>query len=84
MHRRGERYLRLKFGMPTFKGQSDAEHEAILEAMRNRDTEAAQTLVARHLLATGELVYRFLQDAQMQAQAVQPKKRRRASTSRSA
>ena len=80
MHRRGERYLRLKFGMPTFKGQSDAEHEAILDALHARDTEAAQTLVARHLLATGELVYRFLHDAQMQAQPAQPKKRRRSST----
>ncbi|SAL34817.1 FCD domain protein [Caballeronia sordidicola] len=80
MHRRGERYLRLKFGMPTFKGQSDAEHEAILQALHARDTEAAQTLVARHLLATGELVYRFLHDAQKQAHASQPKKRRRSST----
>ncbi len=84
MHRRGERYLRLKFGMPTFKGQSDAEHEAILDALHARDIEAAQTLVARHLLATGELVYRFLHDAQVQAQATQPKKRRRPSTARSA
>jgi DNA-binding GntR family transcriptional regulator len=79
MHRRGERYLRLKFGMPTFKGQSDAEHEAIFEALVARDTEAAQRLVARHLLATGDLVYRFLSDAQALAHPKPMKKRRRAS-----
>lgn len=77
MHRRGERYLRMKFGMPTFKGQSDAEHEGILAALRERKIEVAQTLVARHLLATGELVYRFLNEAQAQAKATQPKKRKR-------
>jgi DNA-binding GntR family transcriptional regulator len=79
MHRRGERYLRLKLDTPEFKGQSDAEHEAILEAVRARDTEAAQRLVARHLLATGELVYRFLSDAQTLPHAARPKKRRSAS-----
>jgi DNA-binding GntR family transcriptional regulator len=79
MHRRGERYLRLKFGMPTFKGQSDAEHEAIFEALVARDTEAAQRLVARHLLATGDLVYRFLSDAQALAHPEPTKKRRGAS-----
>jgi DNA-binding GntR family transcriptional regulator len=77
MHRRGERYLRLKFGMPSFKGQSDAEHEAILDAICARDIEAAQTLVARHLLATGELIYSFLSDAQTIAPSTQPQKRRR-------
>jgi DNA-binding GntR family transcriptional regulator len=77
MHRRGERYLRVKFGLPTFKGQSDAEHQAIYKALCARDTEAAQRLVARHLLATGELVYRFLNEAQAFAQSSYAKKRRR-------
>jgi DNA-binding GntR family transcriptional regulator len=83
MHRRGERYLRLKLGMPTVKGQSDAEHEAIFNALLARDIEAAQTLVARHLLATGELVYRFLRDEQAEAHPppVKPRKRRRAPSS---
>jgi DNA-binding GntR family transcriptional regulator len=60
LHRRGERYLRLKFGLPSFKGESDQEHLAILDAVRDRDIPSAQALLARHLLATGELVYRFL------------------------
>jgi DNA-binding GntR family transcriptional regulator len=64
VHRRGERYLRLKLGVPSFKGESDSEHAAILAALVARDIEAAQTLVARHLLATGELIYRFLTEAQ--------------------
>jgi len=77
MHRRGERYLRVKFGLPTFKGQSDAEHQAIYKALCARDTEAAQRLVARHLLATGELVYRFLTErAQAEAAAATPRRKR--------
>jgi DNA-binding GntR family transcriptional regulator len=64
VHRRGERYLRLKLVVPSFKGESDSEHAAILAALVARDIEAAQTLVARHLLATGELIYRFLTEAQ--------------------
>jgi DNA-binding GntR family transcriptional regulator len=78
MHRRGERYLKLKFGMPTFKGQSDHEHAAILDAVKARDTVAAQRLVAGHLLATGELVYRYLSDAQAAVQATAPRRRRSA------
>lgn len=60
LHRRGERYLRLKFGLPSFKGQSDAEHAALLDAVRARDVPLAQRLVTEHLLHTGELLYRFL------------------------
>lgn len=74
LHRRGERYLRLKLGVPSFKGESDSEHAAILDALASRDIEAAQTLVARHLLATGELIYRFITEAQV---LTQPKRARR-------
>lgn len=80
MHRRGERYLRLKLGAPIHKESSDAEHRAIFEALAARDIEQAQTLVARHLLATGDLIYRFLADAQALAQNTHTKKRRRASS----
>jgi DNA-binding GntR family transcriptional regulator len=62
LHRRGERYLRLKFGLPSFKGQSDSEHTALLDAVRARDVPLAQRLVSEHLLSTGELIYRFLTD----------------------
>jgi DNA-binding GntR family transcriptional regulator len=64
LHGRGERYLRLKFGLPSYKGESDREHAALLKAVRRRDVVAAQSLVTKHLLDTGELLYRFLcQDA---------------------
>jgi DNA-binding GntR family transcriptional regulator len=80
MHRRGERYLRLKLGLPIHKDASDAEHRAILAALAARDIEQAQTLVARHLLATGELIHRFLADAQALAHTTHVRKRRRASS----
>jgi DNA-binding GntR family transcriptional regulator len=80
MHRRGERYLRLKLGLPIHKDASDAEHRAIFEALAARDIERAQTLVARHLLATGELIHRFLADAQALSHAVHTKKKRRTSS----
>ncbi|TKC92534.1 GntR family transcriptional regulator [Trinickia terrae] len=60
LHRRGERYLRLKFGLPSYKGESDREHVALLKAVRQGDVVTAQTLVTQHLLDTGELLYRFL------------------------
>ncbi|MDR5854823.1 GntR family transcriptional regulator [Caballeronia sp. LZ062] len=84
MHRRGERYLRLKLGLPIHKDASDAEHRAIFDALAARDIEAAQRLVARHLLATGELIHRFLADAQALGQAHPLKKKRRTRSSASA
>jgi DNA-binding GntR family transcriptional regulator len=60
LHERGERYLRLKFGLPSYKGQSDREHAALLNAVRRRDIARAQSLVGKHLLDTGELLYRVL------------------------
>ncbi|SMG59640.1 GntR family transcriptional regulator [Paraburkholderia susongensis] len=60
LHRRGERYLRLKFGLPSYKGESDNEHAALLAAVERRDIAAAQSLVVAHLLGTGELLHRFL------------------------
>jgi DNA-binding GntR family transcriptional regulator len=80
MHRRGERYLRLKLGLPIHKDASDAEHRAIFDALAARDIERAQTLVARHLLATGELIHRFLADAQALAHHTHKKPKRRASS----
>jgi DNA-binding GntR family transcriptional regulator len=60
LHGRGERYLRLKFGLPSYKRSSDREHAALLKAVRRRDVTTAQSLVTQHLLDTGELLYRFL------------------------
>ncbi len=56
----GERYLRLKFGLPSYKGESDREHTALLKAVRQRDVARAQSLVTKHLLDTGELLHRVL------------------------
>jgi DNA-binding GntR family transcriptional regulator len=62
LHGRGERYLRLKFGLPSYKGESDREHAALFKAVRRRDTAAAQSLVTGHLLGTGELLHRLLRE----------------------
>ncbi|MFT4067155.1 GntR family transcriptional regulator [Paraburkholderia sp.] len=79
LHRRGERYLRLKFGLPSYKGESDNEHAALLAAVQRRDIPDAQSLVVAHLLGTGELLHRFLTErAQAEAAlANQPKPRGR-------
>ena len=60
LHGRGERYLRLKFGLPSYKAESDREHAALLDAVRRGDLAQAQSLVTQHLLGTGELLHRFL------------------------
>jgi DNA-binding GntR family transcriptional regulator len=80
LHRRGERYLRLKFGFPEYKGESDSEHADILAAVKRGDVPTAQRLVAEHLLGTGELIYRFLTERAALAAAAAPTKARAAST----
>ncbi|OBG19284.1 GntR family transcriptional regulator [Mycobacterium sp. 852002-51057_SCH5723018] len=65
LHERGERYLRLKLGLPSYKRESDREHMALLKAVRRGDVATAQALVTKHLLDTGDLIHRFLaEDAQ--------------------
>jgi DNA-binding GntR family transcriptional regulator len=70
LHRRGERYLRLKLGRPLYKSESDQEHAALLDAVRRGDETRARALVSSHLLGTGELLYRFLTE-HAQADAAQ-------------
>ncbi|SDH90955.1 GntR family transcriptional regulator [Paraburkholderia phenazinium] len=70
LHRRGERYLRLKFGLPLYKDESDHEHAALLDAVRRGDIPAARSLVTEHLLGTGDLLHRFLTE-RAQAEAAQ-------------
>jgi DNA-binding GntR family transcriptional regulator len=70
LHGRGERYLRLKFGLPSYKAESDREHAALLDSVRRGDVAQAQSLVTKHLLGTGGLLHRFLcQDAEAAAAA---------------
>lgn len=76
LHRRGERYLRLKLGQASQKAQSDQEHQALLAAVRKLDRQAAQALVTEHLLSTGHLLHHLL--SQKQAAETPARKKRRA------
>lgn len=62
LHRRGERYLRVKFGLPDRKTVSDREHTELMRAVRKRDIATAQRLLTEHLLDTGALLYRLLSE----------------------
>lgn len=62
LHRRGERYLRVKFGLPEHKRVSDQEHGQLMRIVRRKDVAAAQKLIADHLLGTGELLHRLLSE----------------------
>jgi len=75
LHRRGERYLRLKLGRPSHKAQSDQEHVALLAAVRRCDRPTAQALVTEHLLNTGHLLHDLL-SAKLAADSPKPKRRR--------
>lgn len=66
LHERGERYLRLKFGLPSYKRESDREHAALLKAVRRGDIERAQSLVTNHLLGTGKLLHRVLGESPLE------------------
>jgi DNA-binding GntR family transcriptional regulator len=81
LHRRGERYLRLKLDFPQHKHESDAEHAEILAAVKRGDIGAAQSLVSAHLLGTGELICRFLTTNTSTDDAAMPRTRRRAPSS---
>lgn len=62
LHAQGERYLRLKLDIPTYKRQSDDEHEQILRALQREDIDAAMSLLRAHLLHTGNMVAGYLND----------------------
>jgi DNA-binding GntR family transcriptional regulator len=56
LHNQGERYLRLKLGMPSHKQQSDDEHQQMFEAVSRGDIDQAVHILQPHLLQTGELL----------------------------
>ena len=60
LHSQGERYLRLKLGMPQYKRQSDDEHQQMLEALQRGAVEEAVEILVPHLLQTGEMVATYL------------------------
>ncbi len=74
LHRRSERYLRLKYLHPGLKLESDKEHQELLEACTQRNVRQATSIMSRHLLGTGELLARYLDElrhAQIQSKSVE-------------
>lgn len=82
LHRRGERYLRVKFGLPNHKTVSDREHAALMRAVRKSDILTAQKLLTEHLLGTGELLYRLLTENGSATETGMEAKRKRANAPR--
>lgn len=62
LHQRGERYLRLKLGVPQHKKQSDEEHRQLLQLVCARNAVGAEALLSRHLLRTGDLLDALVRD----------------------
>lgn len=60
LHSQGERYLRLKLGMPAHKRQSDDEHEQIFNALHSGKIEKAVRILEAHLLQSGSLLANYL------------------------
>jgi DNA-binding GntR family transcriptional regulator len=56
LHSQGERYLRLKLGMPSHKQQSDEDHQQIFDAVSSGAIDRAVQILQPHLLQTGELL----------------------------
>ena len=61
LHKRGERYLRLKLALPFHKQKSDDEHEQIYAACRRGDLDRALRILTAHLLDTGVMLADYLQ-----------------------
>jgi len=85
LHRRGERYLRLKLGFPEHKVVSDRDHAALMLLVCQGDVANAQKLITEHLLGTGELLHKFLSESSGIAAAgvQQPHKKRAAAKPKS-
>jgi DNA-binding GntR family transcriptional regulator len=77
LHSQGERYLRLKLGMPAHKQQSDDEHEQLFNALRAGNLESAVQILEAHLLQTGNLLAGYLTQ-RLAKPSVDSVKRRRA------
>jgi DNA-binding GntR family transcriptional regulator len=61
LHKRGERYLRLKLEIPFHKHKSDEEHEQMYVACRAGDLRRATEVLTAHLLSTGTMLANHLQ-----------------------
>lgn len=61
LYQQSERYRQLSAPLSIEKRDVRAEHQALVDAVLNRDIQAAQTLIAEHLQMTGRLLLAALQ-----------------------
>ena len=61
LHKRGERYLRLKLEMPFHKRKSDDDHLQIYKACRQGELDRAIQILTAHLLDTGAMLADYCQ-----------------------
>ncbi len=76
LHRRSERYLRLKYLQPNLKHESDREHLALLEACEKRNVRSATSIMSKHLVGTGELLAQHLDELRAARAPAKPKRKR--------
>jgi DNA-binding GntR family transcriptional regulator len=75
LHSQGERYLRLKLGMPAHKKQSDDEHEQMFAALRAGNIDGAVAILEAHLLQTGNLLAGYVTKRLLKSAAGSVKRR---------
>ena len=80
LHRRSERYLRLKYLQPKLKHESDREHLALLDACEKRDVRGAVKIMSHHLLGTGALLGQHLDELRNAKLPARPSTRKRLSS----
>ena len=77
LHRRSERYLRLKYLQPNLKHESDREHLALLAACEKRDVRAATSIMSKHLVGTGVLLAQHLDELRAARAPLKPTRKPR-------
>ena len=61
LHQQCDRYLRMQLALTHGELRANAEHRAILAAVRKKDARRAADLLREHILGAGRALRRFLE-----------------------